>query len=109
MVSSGLTLHFILSKALGLPLLNLRQFRVRVEFFRAKVLGALQGRDGVVGPDALKVGLTVSRTRRCVSLIYRRRRSLPRDGDSGGGRQRLAGGWRLRQQHNHDEGRQSSR
>src|SRR2546427_12652762 len=73
MVSRRLTLSFIHSQALELPLLSVRQFRLRIVFFPAELLGALQGCKGVVGPYSLKVGLAVGRTWRSPRSLHRSR------------------------------------
>src|SRR5213593_741475 len=70
MVSRRLTLNIVPLQALALPLLNLRQFRLCIVFFRGELLGALQGCNGVVGPYSLKVGLAVGRTWRSPRSLY---------------------------------------
>src|SRR5207244_10996957 len=73
MISRRLTLFVILSQPLLLPLLNLRHFRLRIKFFARELLGTLQRCKGVVGPDSLKVGLTVGCTWRSPRSLCRSR------------------------------------
>ena len=80
-----LTLVIITIQALVLLLLNFRQFRFRIEFFRAQLLGAVQGCESVVGPHSLKVGLAVGRA-------WRSPRSFPR---------LAGGGWNREHEHSH--------
>src|ERR1043165_5815495 len=90
MVRRRFTLTFVIIsiQSLALLLLNLRQFRFRIEFFCPQPLGTLQRRESVIGPDSLKVGLAVGHTRRsprsvhcsCVFFVRHCLRGLAGDG-----------------------------
>src|SRR5947207_3138297 len=75
MVCRRLTLNIVHSQTVALPLLNVRQFRFRIELFPGELLRTLQRREGVVGPYSLKVGLAIGRTWRSPGLLAGGRQS----------------------------------
>src|SRR5438445_13380170 len=75
MIRGRLTLDVIISEAILLVFLQLRDFRFRVELLPGELPGALQGCNGVVGPYSLTVDLAVGRTW-CSPRCFRRRRGI---------------------------------